>query len=298
MRVLMATDGSTQANTALQTAIRVTNPVDRAVDLLNVAPRSSAHSRNRVRSERYQQRALREITQMLEQMRTQIGPANGDVKLLTAFGSASGLIVKKSEEYDLTVIGPQGCGAHGEVGLGPVASRVVEHSASPVLVARELRSDDGFRVLAAVDGSEASLRAIEMLGFLFDLRAGEVCLMHVAETSWIEVDPGEDWITYSEEDKDSSETGEIEKELIREGDEVVEQARDLLLPYRVSVTTRLVEGSPANEILSEAERGQYDLVVVGATGSRDLKHRMLGSVSVKVAWNAPCSVLIVRAPEL
>jgi nucleotide-binding universal stress UspA family protein len=65
----------------------------------------------------------------------------------------------------------------------------------------------------------------------------------------------------------------------------------------MSISTRVDEGNPANEILSEADRGQYDLVVVGATGSRDLKHSMLGSVSARIAWNAPCSVLIVREPE-
>jgi nucleotide-binding universal stress UspA family protein len=49
--------------------------------------------------------------------------------------------------------------------------------------------------------------------------------------------------------------------------------------------------------LSEAERSQYDLVVVGASGARDLKHRMLGSVSARVAWDANCSVLIAKGSE-
>jgi nucleotide-binding universal stress UspA family protein len=84
---------------------------------------------------------------------------------------------------------------------------------------------------------------------------------------------------------------------MRRGDGILDRARDLLRPYRVSITTRTDQGNPANEILSEAERGQYDLIVVGATGARDMKHQMLGSVSSKIAWDAPCSVLIVREPE-
>jgi nucleotide-binding universal stress UspA family protein len=36
---------------------------------------------------------------------------------------------------------------------------------------------------------------------------------------------------------------------------------------------------------------------VGANEAADMKHSVLGSVSSKVAWNAPCSVLIVRVPE-
>ncbi len=264
------------------------------MDLLGVAPRlrrKSAHKNG------YERRALGEITHMLDQARGNL-PANaGEIKLLAEVGSPSATLVSRAQDYDLTVIGPKGRGATGEVGLGPVASRVVEHALAPVLVARQLRSEDGLRVLVAVDGSAASLHALETLNSVFDLRSAEVCLMHVAETPWIELGPEEDWVTYSEEDKERSEAGVLEKELVREGEVVIEQARDLLRPYRVSVSTRLDEGNPANEILSEAERGQYDLVVVGATGARDLKHRMLGSVSSKIAWDAPCSVLIVREPE-
>jgi len=59
------------------------------------------------------------------------------------------------------------------------------------------------------------------------------------------------------------------------------------------VVTRVREGIPGDEILSEVESGAYDLVVAGASGSHDLKHKILGSVSGKVAWNAPCSVLLI-----
>ena len=38
-------------------------------------------------------------------------------------------------------------------------------------------------------------------------------------------------------------------------------------------------------------------MVMAASGVVDLKHQMLGSVSSKVAWNAPCSVLLVRAKD-
>ena len=57
-----------------------------------------------------------------------------------------------------------------------------------------------------------------------------------------------------------------EEELVREGDAVLEQGRALLRPYAVSITTRSDRGNPANEILSEAERGQYDLIVLGRPG--------------------------------
>jgi nucleotide-binding universal stress UspA family protein len=54
------------------------------------------------------------------------------------------------------------------------------------------------------------------------------------------------------------------------------------------------EGDPALEILSEAEKDEYDLIVLGATGEHDLKHQLLGSVSTKVAQDAPCSVFVAK----
>jgi nucleotide-binding universal stress UspA family protein len=171
---------------------------------------------------------------------------------------------------------------------------VVEHALEPVLVGRRLQNQEGERVLVAVDGSDAGYRAVEVLASLFDIDDAEICLMHVTETPWTEFGLEEDWVTYSDEEKEHSEAGVLEHELKREGHAILERARRLLGPGHGSTTTRIDEGNPANEILSEAERGQYDLIVVGATGARDLKHQMLGSVSSKIAWNAPCSVLIVR----
>jgi nucleotide-binding universal stress UspA family protein len=297
VKVLIATDGSPEATIALQTANRLLSPNDRHLDLLCVAPRLPRRGHTQAQKDDYERRVLRKMTQTLEKARSALSMDSGSVTLIPEFGSPSGVIVSKAGDYDLTVLGPKGRAAVGNAGLGPVASRVVEHAFAPVLIGREMRSEEGVRVLAAVDGSTASLHAVETLAALFDLRSAEVCLMHVAETPWTEFGLEEDWVTYSDEDKERSEAGAMERELVREGRAVVEEARDLLLPHRVSITTRIDEGNPANEILSEAERGQYDLVVAGATGGRDLKHHMLGSVSSKIAWHAPCSVLIVREPE-
>ncbi len=268
-----------------------------------LAPHSAASGefpeKNRAmrRREDYERRILSETTQILEQARATVGGGPGEINLLTEIGSPSAAIAGRSAGYDLTVIGSGGWRGTGNGGLGPAASRVVEHAQAPVLVARELRSEGGVRVLIAADGSTASLHAIETLRALFDLRGAEVCIMHVAETPWIQFGLEEDWVTYSEEAQDESEAGALEKELVREAEAVVEQARDLLQIGSLSITTRIDEGNPANEVLSEADRGQYDLIVTGATGVRDLKHTMLGSVSAKIASCAPCSVLIVRERE-
>jgi nucleotide-binding universal stress UspA family protein len=295
MKVLLTTDGSCFAATAMRTAIRVLNPEDRTLDVLCVVPPYNLKDETSSR-ERYEQRTLTETTRILEQARALIAPDAKTVNLLTEVGSPAVVIADKTESYDLTVVGARGAGFRSEAGLGPVASRVMEHAAGPVLIGRALQSDEGLRILIAVDGSAASLRAVETLGALCDLSSADVCLMYVAETPWLNLAREGDWSTASEQEKETSETGVFEKEFVREGEALIEDARKLLRQERPLVTSRIEEGNPASEILVEAERGQYDVVALGATGNRDMKHRMLGSVSSRIAWEAPCSVLIVREP--
>jgi nucleotide-binding universal stress UspA family protein len=292
MKILIATDGSKDADLAARTALRLLNPADRNVDVLCVAP---AYEKGPHRL-RYQRRILAKAERILERTRDRISADVAEVQGMAVVGSAAAIIVDHAEDYDLTVIGAKDRSAGGDTGLGPVARRVVEHALAPVLIGREVRSESGMRVLAAVDGSCASQAAITTLSELFDLASAEITLMHVEETPWIHLGLQDEWQTYDEDEQERSDEGVLEKEMTREAEVIVQQARSLLRPSRASVSTMIDQGNPADEILSEAERGSYDLLVLGATGERDLKHSMLGSVSSKIAWNAPCSVLLVREP--
>ncbi len=62
------------------------------------------------------------------------------------------------------------------------------------------------------------------------------------------------------------------------------------------VTPVVREGWPKEVILDEAEHWGADLVVVGSHGYGAIQRFLLGSVSLAVATNAPCSVEIVRPP--
>lgn len=61
----------------------------------------------------------------------------------------------------------------------------------------------------------------------------------------------------------------------------------------VDYTVAAVEGTPAKALISEAERIDADLIVVGNVRMQGVG-RVLGSVGNTVAHNAPCSVLIVK----
>ena len=76
--------------------------------------------------------------------------------------------------------------------------------------------------------------------------------------------------------------------------EIVESAVTRLRDAGFEVTPEIAEGHPGREIVDIAERGNYDLIVVGAGSHSWVKTRMLGSVSNYVAHSAPCSVMVVH----
>ena len=60
---------------------------------------------------------------------------------------------------------------------------------------------------------------------------------------------------------------------------------------------RIVEGTPPEAILREAEEGEYDLIVMGSAGvsQDDGRRRLIGSVAERVLHDTPCPVLVIRA---
>jgi nucleotide-binding universal stress UspA family protein len=54
--------------------------------------------------------------------------------------------------------------------------------------------------------------------------------------------------------------------------------------------------SPEDIIVDVAEKGGFDLIIMGTRGKKGKTGLRLGSVSSRVVAQAPCSVLVVRSP--
>ena len=59
------------------------------------------------------------------------------------------------------------------------------------------------------------------------------------------------------------------------------------------VTTAVVVGAPANEIVRYAEAHHADVVVLGSHGHGLVRRFLLGSVADKIVRQAPCALLVV-----
>ena len=69
------------------------------------------------------------------------------------------------------------------------------------------------------------------------------------------------------------------------------------IPDDLPLTTRLLDGDPAREILRAAREGDHDLIVMGSRGRGRVTTALLGSVSNHVMHDARVPVMIVHRPH-
>lgn len=302
MKTLIAIDGSQEATTALLTAVNILRKKDNEIHLVCIAPSLAlpavADSKKRREiSLAYQQHARQEGEKILDQARQALSVDGLVVKTRFDIGSPARLIASLAENFDITVVGAKGKATSNNPALGPVAGRVVEYAPGTILVVRDLVEAAELKVLLALDGSQASRQAVNVLLSNFDLDAAEITLLQVIETPWLQFGINSDWFESHGlgEVSDLAEPGILMKrELVSDANLLLENEAALLEQYCASVNLLTAEGNPAIEILGEAERGNYNLIIVGATGLSDARHRIIGSVSSKIVWQASTSVVVVK----
>jgi nucleotide-binding universal stress UspA family protein len=145
-------------------------------------------------------------------------------------------------------------------------------------------------VLVGVDGSENSGRALDFALDLAEKFGASITILNVSEALVMSAVPQES-AAYP-----SGSVAVLAKDLRAIQDEVisknVEHARAVKPNLPVSSMVR--EGDAASEIVNAAKDGGFDVIVVGHRGTSKMRELFLGSVSEKVAHNAPCPVVIVK----
>ncbi|WP_435116353.1 universal stress protein [Halolamina sp. C58] len=91
--------------------------------------------------------------------------------------------------------------------------------------------------------------------------------------------------------------GDVIDALVREGEDVVEEASELLDSLGVEYTTSVEQGTPAKTIVDYAEHEDHDLIAMPTHGREGLSRYLLGSVTGKVVRLAPMPVLTAPIEE-
>jgi nucleotide-binding universal stress UspA family protein len=128
------------------------------------------------------------------------------------------------------------------------------------------------KILCPVDGSDHSLRAAELASQMAQLGDAQLTFLTVTK----ELKMPEELKRYIEIEQL---TGEPQYVLDDYTEKVIEEAKEAARAAGLSnVKTEAKTGQPARVIVSTADRGGYDAIVLGSRGHGDLEGLLLGSV--------------------
>lgn len=134
------------------------------------------------------------------------------------------------------------------------------------------------RIILSIDGSEYAKKAAKKVIFLAKTIGVNVTAIYV-------INP----IRFA---LASQHMASVKKLVEEQAVEYLDDIKTLGKENGVSITTKLIEGVPFEEIILSAQPN--DLIVLGSKGKTKLNRVLIGSVSEKVVRHAQCSVMIVR----
>jgi nucleotide-binding universal stress UspA family protein len=300
-RALVAIDGSTASDVAIDlvgslpwpegSSIRVIECLDMGPGLYGgpwpaLALTQSDELETALRAE-----AHHEIDDARERL---AGPGRS-ISGAVEFGRPASVIVEEAHNMsaDLVVVGSRGHGRLATMVLGSTSAEVVDHAPAPVLVARGTRIE---RIVLAWDGSPVAERAVDAVRHWPILQAAETRVVVVADvgTAW--------WTGFADVGASvSPEQATIAVEAARatlaEAERMADDVVRVLREAGRTAEADVREGDPADAIIAAAQDAGADLIVLGTHGRTGLARLRMGSVASSVVRHAPCSVLVMRAPE-
>lgn len=187
-------------------------------------------------------------------------------------------------KYDLMIVGARQVGGLTQQLPGSVAQKIVRHTPTSVLVAREV-GPSLEHVLICTGGIDVADPVIKTGAWLARATHAQATLLYVASHA-----PG--MYTGLREIEETLpellQTDTPAARHLRHGAQILDQCG-------VTAELKLRHGVAADEILRESHEGSYDLIVIGASGATGrLKEWLLGNVTRQIVEHASCSVLVVK----
>jgi nucleotide-binding universal stress UspA family protein len=192
--------------------------------------------------------------------------------------------------------------------LGSVSRTVVQSATVPVLVVKHQRSQADaippggeqsprdLKVLAPYDGSPAAERITQILGQLTWPQHAVGWVMTVVRPWFLHDVP--EWVKNQPRDPDVAAMAaaweQEHQQNLQGARQELERFRDKLPSFFAGEEAIVVEGRPAEQIVTLVRAKGIDLVVLGSHGHGRIQRFLLGSTAEQVLASAPCSVLIAR----
>jgi nucleotide-binding universal stress UspA family protein len=300
-KILVATDGSENSDYSLNVATKIGEKYSSKIDLIYVRqPQGSVPSsaplvdpviggtsviipsqRDNARMREEETPSQKKIPELLES-RLEILRERGfePVAIFVESPDISGEILKaaRNGNYNLVVLGSRGVGGLKSLLLGSVSTKVAKEAKCSVLVMKR-RIEGVFKILLGFDGSPESRKALE---FVKDF--GKRMNAEVDPVSVVNIPLAPEGIVGADVDRWEKEMGNL-------ADEAASQLAAVGIRSTRKVSNYI---DVARALSDDAERGAYDLIIVGNRGLGRLRSLFLGSVASGVANSAKTNVLIAR----
>ncbi len=215
-----------------------------------------------------------------------------NIEKLISEGDPAHEIVRIADDkkFSTIIMARRGLSEIAELFLGSVTNKVA-HSASRqtvYIVGKKILRDKNCpiqKILIPVDGSSYSIKGAEhatCLTAYLKSYMSRITLLRVINLAIYEkrlrqgIDP--------------------EEEAVR----ILEEAKELFLQAGISedfLTTKVRVGNPPEEIIAEAEQGDYNLIVMGRRGRSAIKDLILGGVSTTVLHRIQNPTLAIVTSE-
>ncbi|NWF87397.1 universal stress protein [Candidatus Bathyarchaeota archaeon] len=152
------------------------------------------------------------------------------------------------------------------------------------------------KILVPLDGSEHSLKALEVATQIAKKFNGKITLIHVYS-----VTPGPilmpEPTTLTPSGFPVMAPAEISKVVDatrKAGNRILDDGEQKVKAEGIQVEKMLIEGHTVQEIVRTAKEGKFDLIVIGARGVSHIRELLLGSVTDGVIHHASSPVLVVK----
>jgi nucleotide-binding universal stress UspA family protein len=296
MKILLAIDGSSASDRAIELVSTMRWPAGSHVQLIHVGDAllgvyagmpGVVVSAEAVEADIEADRERRQ--KLLDEAGARLVAPGRSVATQIIEGRPASSIVEaaRAAEADLIVLGSHGRGALASAVLGSVTAEVIEYASTPVLV---VRTEKVSRLVLADDGSSSAAVARALLGRMPGFRGLPVRVVSVSERQpgwfgWLQPEAAAEIQVFAEA---------IEADF-EEHQSIAAAAADELSVAGLVAEGVAPVGDPATEIVRTAEAFHADLIVMGTRGQRGFERLLLGSVARKVLWRGHCSVLVIRA---
>jgi nucleotide-binding universal stress UspA family protein len=138
------------------------------------------------------------------------------------------------------------------------------------------------RILVSYDGSDQSYKAFE-----FAINLAKASPLFIKEIRVLSV-------VQPPELADFLKVDNVIDSMIMHFEELFRDLRLRAEHSNIKIITALAVGHPADKIIEYASEHGCDMIIVGQRGHSKIEKWMLGSVSMRVARHALCTVVIVR----